>query len=731
MRETDPMAGLPTGTVTFLFTDIQGSTRLWEEHPADAASMIARHDEIFDQVVSTHQGINVKPRGEGDSRFAVFSRATDGVTAILAFQRRVSEEPWPHPLAVRAALNTGEADVRDGDYYGPPVNRCARIRGVAHGGQTLLSESTAELVTDSLPEGAMLKDLGTHRLKDLSRPQRLYQLCHADLADDFPHLASLDALPTNLPAQLTSFVGREQELADVRRLLETARLVTLTGAGGVGKTRLALQVAADVIEAYPRGVWFADLASISDPDVVPATVARAIGMGTSGEGATADLLAEYCGSGMALIVLDNCEHLLAACAELAERLLMACPAIRILATSREALGVAGEAAWRSPSLSLPEPGVQTEQSEAVRLFIDRARLADSTVEFQDPDDLETVAHICRRLDGIPLAIELAATRASTMSAGEISARLDDRFRLLVGGRRTVLERQQTLRAAIDWSHEPLDATERAVFRRLSVFVGGFTLDGAEAVCGGDGVEEVEIVDLVRRLAEKSLLVVERRSTGTRYRMLDTIRQYAREKLLDSGESPVVHTAHRDFYLDMATRAEAELLGADQAAWFRVLRAEADNVRAALAWTEGDPEAADDFLRFASALWRFWYVHDIREGGRCLAAALAAAPGAPAALIGHARVRMAELAFADLDVADALAQHDAEGGGEDRPRDRRRVPRGLGALGHRHAPAYRRSARSAGAARASARDRPFERRRVDRSPRALRAGCHRLHGRRSR
>lgn len=658
---------MPTGTITFLFTDVEGSTRLWEYSPTEARAMLARHDALFEAAVDAAGGWVVRPRGEGDSRFAVFRLAREGVSAALDFQRAMASEPWPHAFRVRAALNTGDADLRDGDYYGSAVNRCARLRGLAHGGQTLLAETTADLVADTLPDGAVLRDLGSHLLKDLSRPERVFQLGHADAPEEFPPLASLDALPTNLPGQLTVFVGREREVAEVAQLIRAARLVTLTGAGGVGKTRLALQVAADLVDDHPHGVWFVDLARVSGPEVVPAVVARAIGARGTEEGATFDTIRDHLGDRSTLLVLDNCEHLLAACAELVETVLLGCPNVKVLATAREALGSAGEVSWRVPSLSLPDadprsphgdnaaPSTRAEDSEAVQLFLDRARLVAPEASLEP--DLDVIGQICRRLDGIPLAIELAAARVASMAPAEIASRLGDRFRLLVGGRRTALERQQTLRAAIDWSHEPLDQSERSVFRRLSAFVGGFKLDAAEAVCVGEPVDRSDVAELVGHLVDKSLVLLERSDGKTRYRMLETIRQYAREKLLDAAESEAVHGAHRDFFLALAEQAEPELHASEQAAWLRLLRDEQDNLRAALEWSEGDPGSAEKFLRGASTLFRFWSLVDVREGRRWIEAALAAVPATPSPERVEAMARAMQLRYLDDDPAasGALAQ----------------------------------------------------------------------------
>jgi class 3 adenylate cyclase len=446
------LADLPRGTVTFLFTDVAGSTRLWEAHPEAMRAALVEHDALIEFLTEQHGGRVVRPRGEGDSRFCVFARATDAVAAAVTIQQALHAEDWPHetPLRVRLALHTGEADLRDGDYYGSAPNRCARLRAIAHGGQALLSVATYDLVRDALPAGVTLKDLGEQRLADLHRPERVYQVLALGVPADFPPPRSLDALPHNLPVQLTSFVGREPELAAVRGALAAHRLVTLTGAGGCGKTRLGLQVAADALAAFADGAWFVDLAALADAALVPQAVLAALGLpeppGRAPLGALADALRRRA----LLLVLDNCEHLLEACATLADTLLRACPRLHILATSRELLGVPGEATHRVPSLGVPEPELvrdlgsrdagpeaveRLRRCEAVQLFVERARLVQPDFALV-PEQAPALAQVCRRLDGIPLALELAAARVRVLSVEQLAARLDDRFRLLTGGSRT-------------------------------------------------------------------------------------------------------------------------------------------------------------------------------------------------------------------------------------------------------------------------------------------------------
>jgi class 3 adenylate cyclase len=486
---------LPTGTVTFLFTDIEGSTRLWEQHPEAMEAALIRHDELAARIIQQHEGSLVKHRGEGDSLFAVFARAADAVAAALTLQQVLRAEPWPAteghpegmPLQVRVALHTGDAAFRDGDYFGAAVNRCARLRAVAHGGQILLSSATQELVRDALPEEIRFQDLGEHRLRDLARPERVFQLLHPDLPADFPPLSSLNTLPNNLPQQVTSFIGREKEMAEVRRLLSTTRLLTLTGSGGTGKTRVSLQVAADLLEGDGDGVWLVELAPLADPSLVSQAVATALGVREEPGKPLSQTLVEFLKPKRLLLLLDNCEHLLSACAELAGLILRSCPGVQILATSREGLNIPGETTYRLPSLSLPDPRQlpstveSVSQYEAVRLFIDRATAAVPAFAVTN-QNAPAVAQLCVRLDGIPLAIELAAARVKAMSVEQINGRIADMFRLLTGGSRTALPRQQTLRAAIDWSYDLLSEKEKILLRRLSVFAGGWALEAAEQVC---------------------------------------------------------------------------------------------------------------------------------------------------------------------------------------------------------------------------------------------------------
>jgi predicted ATPase/class 3 adenylate cyclase len=648
------MPDLPMGTVTFLLTDVEGSTRLWEDAPDAMEKAVARHDELMAAIVEANGGVLLKHKGEGDSTFCVFHRATDAIAAALASQRALASEGWstPTPIRVRAGLHSGEAELRDNDYYGQTVNRCARLRSIGYGGQVLLSQTTADLVRDVLPDGSSLRDLGPQRLKDLARAEQVFQLCHPDISEEFPALRSLDRLPNNLPIQLTSFVGREREVDEVAELLSKTRLLTLTGAGGCGKTRLALHVAADVLDAYADGVWVADLAAVTDPDGVLRQVAAAVGVREEGTGGVGSIGGDAAGQTTALndrlinslrsrrllLVMDNCEHLVAACAQVADILLRACPELHVIVTTREPLGVAGEVAWRVPSLGTPDPKHVPEPDElarfeAVKLFCDRAEAARPGFVLT-PEDGEAVALICHRLDGIPLAVELAAAKVHALTTKQIAERLGNRFRLLTGGSRTALARQQTLRALVDWSHELLDDNERALLRRLSVFSGGFTLEAAEELCASGDVETEDVLELVMSLVRKSLVQMDELESGARYRLLETIRQYAREKLLESGEVEELRARHREYFLRLAEAAEPELRRHEQAQWLETLELEHDNLRSAIEWSLDEPNGAEAALRLAGSLRGFWDTRGhLTEGRRWTESALAvdgaASPGARA------------------------------------------------------------------------------------------------------
>ena len=485
------MANLPIGTVTLLFTDIEGSTGLWEKDAAWMSRALAAHDLLARHAVESCHGTVVKMTGDG--MHAVFDDALDALAATLALQRALADPAATHGMAlrVRCGLHMGVVERRDNDYFGNAVNRAARIMSVAHGGQMLLSRDVAACVREILPAAVSLLDLGKVRLKDLSTPEDVYQVVHPDLRQEFPALRSLEAVPNNLPQQATSFIGRETELAELRRLLAGTRLLTLTGSGGCGKTRLGLQLAAEALEQFPDGAWLVELAPLADPGLVPQTAATVLGLKEEPGKPIIQTLATHLKDKRALLLLDNCEHLLDGCAQLADTLLRQCPPVTLIASSREALGVGGEQAYRVPSLSLPDPKqLHTPASvapfEAVQLFIERALLVRSDFQVSE-QNAATLASICHRLDGIPLAIELAAARVRSLSVKEINSKLDHRFRLLTGGSRVALPRQQTLRSLIDWSYDLLKGPEQLLLQRLSVFAGGWTLEAAERVCAGDSV----------------------------------------------------------------------------------------------------------------------------------------------------------------------------------------------------------------------------------------------------
>ncbi len=626
------MPTLPTGTVTFLFTDIEGSTRLLQELGDRYTQLLADYRQLLWTAAQKAAGREVDT--QGDSVFIAFPRAKDALLAAILAQRAIAAHDWPNDakVRVRMGLHTGEPLASDTGYVGMDVHRAARICAAGHGGQILLSQTTQDLVEDDLPEGVSLRDLGQHRLKDLSQPQHLFQVMAVDLPADFPPLKSLNVLPNNLPIQLTSFIGREREKGEVKRLLASTRLLTLTGSGGAGKTRIALQVAAEVLEEFLEGAWLVELAPLSDPALVPQTVVSAMSVVEQPGRPILATLTDHVQQKHLLLVLDNCEHVVATCARLAETLLRACPHLQILATSREALGIAGETAWRVPSLSLPDPRhvpslERLTDYEAVRLFVERAAASQPRFVVTNRT-AASVVQVCHRLDGIPLAIELAAARVKVLTVEQIAARLDDRFRLLTSGSRTALPRHQTLRAAMDWSHALLSVKERTMLRRLSVFAGGCTLEAAEVVCAGDGVEAADILDLLTQLVDKSLVIVDAQGAEARYRLLETVRQYGHDRLLESEEAESARTRHCDFFLRLAESAEPELRGPGQRVWLDRLDKEYDNLWAALRWTKLEDSRAEAGLRFAGALWWFWYVGGhLTEGREWLEGVLSMHPGA--------------------------------------------------------------------------------------------------------
>ena len=609
------MAELPSGTVTFLLTDIEGSTRRWEQDPEAMRATLVRHDALLMAGIERHGGVVVKSRGEGDSFFAVFARATDAVAAAADLQRALQAEAWPTdaPPRVRMALHTGEADLRQRDYFGTAVNRCARLRSAAHGAQIVVSESTYDLVRDSPLADISLTDLGEHRLRDLARPERIFQLGIPGLVADFPPLRTLEAHPNNLPIQPTPLIGREREIQAVSALLsrDDVRLVTLTGPGGIGKTRLGLQVAANLIDRYEHGVFLVELAPIADPTLVASTIARTLSVAITADRPVLDVLVERLRERRQLLILDNFEQVLAAAMDVDE-LLRSCPALSILVTSRAALQLRGEHELPVLPLALPGTGRSftpeaLSQYEAVALFIERATAIKPDFAITNAN-APAVAEICTRLDGLPLAIELAAARIRLLPPEALLARLGHSLDLLTGGRRDLPPRHQTLRSAIAWSFDLLHAPEQRLFRRLGAFVGGFTLEAAEAVCNADG--DLKILDGVGSLVEHSLVRLGEAFDGEpRFRMLETVREYALERLEAGGEESVTRRRHRDYYRALAERVAAELRGPRDAQLFDQLELEHENLRAALDWSEAEADGIEAVASMVEALAWFWMLRN--------------------------------------------------------------------------------------------------------------------------
>ena len=604
--------------VTFLLTDVESSTRLWEERPEAAGAVMDRHEALIQAAVLAAGGRFLKHRGEGDSTFSVFADAERAVSAAVELQRSLARETWPHgsPLRVRAALYTGQAELRDGDYHGIGPNRAGRLRALAAGGQILCAESTW-VALGALPPGVSLRDLGLHRLRDVARAERVFQVEHAELPSAFPLLRSL-GVRHNLPAARDRFVGRLEELEAVRGHLERARIVTVVGMGGCGKTRLALEVAHSLLEEFPDGVFFVDLAPISDPNAVPSAVANALGdtrlsLGTATGRPAAELL-EFLSTRHVLLVVDNCEQVIDAAADLTNAVLDKCPSVRMVATSREALEIQGEQVFPLSPLPVPSGSDRLQSADSVVLFCDRASSADPAFA---PDAVaEQVAEICRRLDGLPLALEIAAAQVSDLSVTEIHDRLVDRLDAFDAGRRRPA-RQHTLQAALDWSHELLDEDQRVALRRLGAFPGSFDIDAAVAVC-----EHADGQALLAALLGKSLVAREggagEPGDRPRYRLLETVRRYAAEQLADAAEDSAARDRHRDHYLRWVEAIAPERTYLDPGG---VIRAEEHNLRAALAWSE-DQGRLDLVARIASTMNAIW-IGDIRQGQRWLTLGLEA------------------------------------------------------------------------------------------------------------
>jgi predicted ATPase/class 3 adenylate cyclase len=585
-RDPEP---LPSGTVTFAFTDIEESTRRWERNRSVMEDAIRRHDALVRTAIARHRGYVFKALG--DAFCAAFARPADAVAAMLDAQRSLATEDFSalDGLPVRAAIHTGAAVEREGDYFGPVVNRVARLLAIGHGGQVLVSGATAAIVEGDLPSQTSLRGLGEHRLKDLAQPEQVFQLHAPGLVTGFPPLRSLNAFATNLPLELTSFVGREKDVAEIESLIREHRFVSLVGSGGVGKTRAALHVAANLFDDSSDGVWFIELAPLASGEYLPSAVAQVLSIALPADGDPLEELVLALKGKNALLLFDNCEHVVAPAARVIAAILSGCPKIKVLASSRQCLEIAGEYTYRLPSLDLPqEDALQSlrasdaQQFASVALFAERARAADERFMLTD-DNAAVIAEICRRLDGIPLAIELAASRTTVLSPRQISERLTERFRLLSQTGSNRLPRQQTLRALIDWSFDLLDASECTVFRRLSVFAGGWTVQAASAVCADADIDEWQVFELLSALVSKSLVAVEADGDDRRYRMLNSIREYSRERVTDTKEAGEIAAQHARYYSDLVLGLASLVAHLEDVQWQRRLARELDNLRAALDW----------------------------------------------------------------------------------------------------------------------------------------------------
>lgn len=618
---------------TFLFSDIEGSTRLWEHYPEAMNRALVRHDMIMRHAIEGHGGSVFKT--VGDQFCATFDSPSAGIAAAVASQVGLQAQKWEDTvqIRVRMALHYGTAQARANDFFGTTVNKVARILSTAHGGQIIVSGEVASRAEEQLPPDIRLSDLGQHRLKDLQQPEQIFQVAHHQLGLEFPPLRSINPEVNNLPIQLTSFIGRENELAEVTALLAENRLTTLIGSGGSGKTRLALQVAANAVDEFPEGVWLVELAPITDRHLVAPAVASALGLRESRERPVIRDLVDFCRTRKMVLLLDNCEHLIQETAEVVSALLAGSPGLKVMATSREPLSITGERTWRVPSMKPLPPDqniskVQLVQelaaNDAARLFVERATVIAPGFELTEAN-AEAVAQVCYQLDGIPLAIELAAARVKVLPVDQIASRLDDRFRLLTGGSRTSLPRQQTLRALIDWSYDLLLDNEKALLRHLSVFAGNATLEAIEAIGANEEIEQWEVLDLLSLLVDKSLVTVDEIDTGVRYGMLQTVRQYGREKLVESGKAKEVFDRYFMYYAESAKEASTHLQGPQQAHFLQLLSADRHNLRAALEHgRSSDPVSA---LGMGADMWRYWLVHSrFTEGREVLASLLAANEG---------------------------------------------------------------------------------------------------------
>ena len=653
---------------SFLFTDIVGSTLHWERADRAMHAALTRHDEIVRGAISEFGGQIMHTAGDGFC--AAFPTPVQALKTSVKINRTLAEETWAEtgPLQVRAAIHWGEAYERGGDYFGPSVNRTARILALAHGQQTLVSEAAYQQVRFAAAANeVILRDLGVHRLKDLQEPERLWQATHVSLPYEFPPLQSLDHYPNNLPQFLSSFVGRERDLSEVVSRLRSTRLLTVTGFGGSGKTRLALQASANLQEEFVDGIWLAKLETVPDPSLVAQEIANVLRIREQPGTSILSSIASHLEGRQTLLLLDNCEHVLDECSSIVSRLLAECPDLRIMTTSRQALGIAGESIYHVRPLKTPPVVAEVDaitdptvllRIESVRLFAERATMVQPRFAIT-LENCRAIAQICQSLDGIPLAIELAAARVRAMSVNQIADRVEDRFRLLTSGRRDVLPRHQTLRALIEWSCDLLTPAERVLFSRLAVFSSGWTLEACEAVCVGGTVEEWLVLDLLTALVDKSLIITDYVDGQYRYSLLETVHDYCWETLGASGEEQAMRELHRDYFVALAEKLAPRLAEGDPAALSQI-EVEHDNMRAALEFCVNAPAGREAGLRLACALARFWEVRGYsREGRGHFDALLAGSKGAePNALTAQALTGAGILAFRSGDFDAARTLHES-------------------------------------------------------------------------
>ena len=636
------MQEFPSGTRTFLFSDIEGSTFLWETFPDAMRIALARHDSLIFETVTRHHGVDVRKRGEGDSHFAVFDEPRDAIACAIEIQRGLSGQHHQAvgEIKVRIAVHTGHAEFREEDYYGPALNRCARMRSAAHGGQILVSEDTRVLLGTSLPFDASLRNLGLHRLKDLLEPSRIYQLSAEGLRAEFPEIRSLSAAKHNLPVQLTSFVGREAQIEAIHELLKSKRLITLTGAGGSGKTRLSQHIAAELIDDFADGVWFGSLVSVREGALISQKLAESLPISLSGRDPLSAIIEEY-QNASALIVLDNCEHLVRDAAALVHKLLSACPRLSFLATSREPLAVRGEYVYLVPTLECKVKGVSiTVESlgelEAVRLMQDRAASKLSGENILNSVSAPAIAALCEKLEGIPLAIEQAASNMSTLSPAQVLQRIESHFAMLPLEEEGTDERHRTIQATIGWSYDNLSEQERALFQGLSLFVGGCSLEAIEFVLSGGSFSDAEALPLLDKLVKRSLVLAESSGYGDRrYRMLEPIREFS-ERLRKDNEDREVRAKHLSWFRRLALESYQVGLDADDARFFKQLTAEHDNIRSALEWALQSQNHHPAALEICVSMYRFWMrTGHVREGAAWSLRAVECEPDAPDELIATA------------------------------------------------------------------------------------------------